>query len=89
MAHPLTAEQIEAMRAVPLGAMPNKLRIALVLAKERQADVVEATGIPAPNLSKLVGGKYGDMTVETARKLADYFGCAIEDLFPERQAVAS
>lgn len=79
---PLTTEQAEALRAVPLGAMPNKLRIALALTKVRQATVSDATGIARPNLSNLVTGDYKTLTVDTARKLADYFGVQIEDLFP-------
>lgn len=82
MPKPLTPEQLDALRAVPLGTMRNKLRIALALSKARQIEVSEETGYPIPNLSKLVNGKYVDVTVDTAQKLADYFGCAIEDLFP-------
>jgi len=65
---------------VPLGAMPNKIRIALALVKARQADVAEATGIPAPNVSNIVNGR--PVMLDTARKLAEFFGCQIEDLFP-------
>jgi transcriptional regulator with XRE-family HTH domain len=83
--HTLTAEQAEALRAVPIGSMPNKLKIAIALTKARQSQIAAATGIPAPNLSDIVNGKYGSITVDTARKLAEYFGCAIEDLFPQRE----
>jgi DNA-binding Xre family transcriptional regulator len=88
---PLTPEQLEALRAVPLGAMPNKLRIARALAKVKQVDIAESTGIATPNLSRLFTGDYQTLTIDTAQKLADYFGCQIEDLFPSRKpsAVAS
>jgi len=82
----LTPEQIEALRSVPLGAMPNRLQVALGMVKARQADIVAETGMSAPNVSDFVNGKYGDMNLETARKFADYFGCAIDDLFPSRAA---
>jgi DNA-binding Xre family transcriptional regulator len=85
----LTPEQVDALRAVPLGAMPNKLRIALALAKVKQIDVVNATGIAAPNVSDFVRGAYRDLNLETARKLADFFGCEIGDLFPSRETIAS
>ena len=85
----LTAEQRYALKTVPLGDMPNKLRIALTLARAKQFEVAEETGIAAPNLSNLVNGKYSTVTITTARKLAEYFGCHIEDLFPAREAVAS
>lgn len=78
-----------ALRATPLGDMPNKLRLAFTLSGKKQVDAVEATGIAAPNMSDLVRGDYKNLTLETTRKLADYFGCSIEDLFPSRAAVAS
>jgi hypothetical protein len=54
--------------------------------RTRQRIVVKETGIPALNLSNLVGGKYKSLTIDTARKLAEYFGCAIEESSPrERQ----
>jgi len=90
MPKPLTPEQIDALRSVPLGEMPNKVRLALAMTKTRQADVVEETGIFASSLSDIVNGKYGDLNIETGRKLAAFFGpdCTIEDLFPAREAVA-
>jgi transcriptional regulator with XRE-family HTH domain len=89
MPKPLSPEQIEALRAVPLGAMPNKLRIALALAKARQSDIVEEIGIAAPHVSQLVNGRYTNVTIDTARKYAEFFGCAIEDLFPMREEVSA
>lgn len=86
---PLTAEQLDALRAVPIGSMPNRLRIALALAKVKQVQVADETGIQPPNLSNLVTGDYKTLTVTTAMKLAEYFGCQIEDLFPSRESVAS
>lgn len=85
MPNPLTPEQLEALKAVPLGEMPNRLRIALALAQLKQSDVAEQTGIAREHLSKLVTGSYGTVTIDTARKLADYFGTSIEDLFPARE----
>lgn len=68
--------------------MPNRLRVALAMVQARQSDVADETGIFASSLSDIVNGKYGDLNVETARKLAEFFGCSIEDLFPSREAVA-
>lgn len=86
MPKPLTPEQLDALKAVPLGDMPNKLRIALALAQASQNDVVEETGIATPNLSKIVNGKYVDLNWANARKLADFFDCDPRDLFPTRVA---
>jgi transcriptional regulator with XRE-family HTH domain len=88
MSHPLTTEQLQAMRAVPLGTMPNKLRIALALADAKQTDIAESTGVAASYVSDVVNGRYASLPLETARRIATFFGCAIEDLFPAREAVA-
>jgi len=89
MTKPLTPEQIAAIRAVPiLAEMPNRLRVALAVAEVRQSEVAEAIGMTRAMLSELVNGRYTNLHVETAHKLATYFGCQIEDLFPAREAVA-
>lgn len=87
MPNTLTPEQLDQLRATPVEGV-NRLRLAITLADTTQTAVAQETGIPAPSLSLLVNGKYGDLKIETARKLASCFGCAIEDLFPSREAVA-
>jgi len=86
MSKPLTPEQIAAMRALPMGDMPNKLRVALTLAEVTQAELAEATEEQQPYVSDVVRGRWQTITVAKARKFAEFFGCAIEDLFPERVA---
>jgi DNA-binding Xre family transcriptional regulator len=78
----LTKDQLDTLRSAPLSGQRNKLRIAIAMAAVRQLDVAEATGITQANLSEIVNGKYGAITLETTRKLSGFFGCAIEDLFP-------
>jgi transcriptional regulator with XRE-family HTH domain len=85
MPKPLTADQLTALRAVPVGSMPNKLRIALALSQAKQSEVSEETGYAASSLSQVVNGRAG-VTVDTARNIAAFFGCSIEDLFPAREA---
>lgn len=92
----LDANQIEALKTAPLGGLANRLQIAFAMAdapgrRVRQADACAATGLSPSAMSKLVKGAYQSLDIEHARKLADYFGCAMEDLFPsrERSAVAS
>lgn len=87
----LSPEQLEALRIAPLGSLTNKLQIAFALVDEQQSAACAVTGLRASALSKLVRGAYQSVDVEITRGLADAFGCAIEDLFPERakDAVAS
>jgi DNA-binding Xre family transcriptional regulator len=82
----MTPEQLETLRTLPLGEAPNRLRMAFALTERRQSEAVAATGIISSNLSDIVNGKYTRITVETAGKLAEFFGCAIEDLFPRKAA---
>ena len=77
----LSEAQLEALRGTPVG-VSNRLRIALALAEAKQVEIAKAAGIRQPNLSDLVRGRYGRVTTDTAGRLADVFGCQIEDLFP-------
>jgi transcriptional regulator with XRE-family HTH domain len=86
----LSDEQLAALRTAPLGRLSNRLSIAFAMADVKHANACDATGLTASDISKLARGAYQSLDVEKARKMADYFGCSIEDLFPPReQAVAS
>lgn len=84
----LTETQLVALRAIPSETVPNRLRIAFALSGTRQADAVAETDLSAQQISQLVNGNYKAVTVAVAGALAEFFGCAIEDLFPRRQEVA-
>lgn len=84
----LTKAQVDALRAVPLGTLRNRLPIAFAVANRSQVEAAEATGLSAPTVSKLVRGHYSNLEIENARRLATFFGCAIEDLFPDTQQTA-
>ena len=87
MSKPLTPEQVEALRSVPLvGDMPNRLRVALGMVKGKQSEIVVETGLLPSTVSDFMNGNYGDLNVETAWKFANYFGCDPGDLFPSRAA---
>lgn len=78
----LTPEQIEALRSVPLASQPNKVRLARHMLHLRQGEVASAVGVAAAQLSDIERGDYKDIPLEKSRALAEFFGCAIEDLFP-------
>lgn len=67
----------------------NRIARAIELAGVTQQDIASETKLPQPYISDVARNRYQTITVENARKFADYFGCAIEDLFPAREAVAS
>lgn len=58
------------------------------LAGLTQVVVAERTGFTQSYVSRVQSGRYRDLPGETMRAFADLFGCAIEDIFPARQAVA-
>lgn len=85
----LSARKIRELRETPVGAAGNRVSRAFELAETTQNEVAAATGLPQPYISDVVRGRYQTITVENAHKLAGAFGCAIEDLFPAKEAVAS
>ena len=52
------------------------------MAEVTQVTVVDAVGLPQPYVSDVARQRYRTITVENARKFANYFGCSIADLFP-------
>lgn len=84
----LTPQQLKQLRAIRVGATGNRVQAAIDLADETQTRIAKATKLPYTYVSDTARGRYQTITVENARKFADYFGCAIEDLFPARKAAA-
>lgn len=84
----LNTKQLRELRRTPAQAS-NRVARALELAEVTQLDVSAATGLAQPYISDVARNRYPTITVDNARKFAEYFGCQIEDLFPGREAVAS
>lgn len=84
----LTKQKLHALRAAPFGPAGNRLQLAIDLAGETQTSVARAIGLPYTYVSDTTRGRYRTLTVENAAKFARHFGCAIEDLFHTREAVA-
>lgn len=88
----LTPRQLKSLRAAPIGSSGNRLAGAIALADVTQADLARTVGMTQQYVNDVTRGRWQTITVENARRLANYFGCAIEDLFPsrhEQQAAAS
>jgi len=72
----------------PIGSIPlrdherNRLRIARTLARISQAELYRHTGVLQAQISAMELGRYRDVTLKTAHRLARFFGCTVEDLFP-------
>jgi transcriptional regulator with XRE-family HTH domain len=81
----LTVGQLKKLRA----AHDNRVAAAMEMAELTQAQLADAIGLTQPYVSDVCRGRFATITVENAHKFAEFFGCAIEDLFPSRTAVAS
>jgi DNA-binding XRE family transcriptional regulator len=90
MKRTLTPEQIEALRAVPIldGMPPNKLRIATTMLGITQVELAARADLHETFISDIARGMVKNCSLDTAHKIAAVFGCAIEDIFPAREAVA-
>lgn len=80
----LTRKQLADLKAEPLTG-PNKLPVAMRLAKLTQEQLAEKLGTTQPRISKIVVGSYSKFPLENARQLSRFFGCSIEDLFPSTE----
>ena len=78
----LTNKQLARLRAAPVELGSNRVGLAISIAGVSQVTVARAVGIAQPYVSDVVRGRYETITLRNARKFAQYFGCAIEDLFP-------
>lgn len=78
----LTVKQLRELRAHP--AHGNRVGLALAMTQTTQLEMAATTGLMQPYISDVARNRYQTITVEKARIFADYFGCAIEDLFPAR-----
>lgn len=86
---PLSTRKVHELRHAEAGATGNKVAKAIELAEVTQTEVAVATGLPQPYISDVARGRYSTITVENAHKLADYFGCTIEDLFPAKEGAVA
>lgn len=84
---PLSTKRLNDLRKS--GTDGNRVAKAIELAEVTQVEVATSTGLPQPYISDVARNRYQTITVDNARKFAEFFGCAIEDLFPAREAVAS
>ena len=54
-----------------------------------QTQVAEGTGMRQASISRTANNTGPGITVQTASKLAHFFGCEIADLFPAQSVVAA
>jgi transcriptional regulator with XRE-family HTH domain len=84
----MTSTQLKQLRTAAVDDSGNRLGSAFSIADVKQADCARATGFSAQYINDVKAGRIQNVTVENAHKFAEFFDCAIEDLFPAREAVA-
>lgn len=86
----LSRTKVAQLRKAPLLDTPNKVALAMKLAGVTQVEVAAGVGLTQASVSRIRNGHYIDLPLGTLRRLACYFGCQIDDLFPASEsAVAS
>jgi transcriptional regulator with XRE-family HTH domain len=87
----LTTHQVRKLRSASLAGRPNKIKLAMTLARVTQMQVAAALGLPQSQISKDV--RVRRVSLDKARAYARLFGCSVDDLYPESaleaEAVAS
>lgn len=79
----LSSDELKALRAVPVSVdKPNRVRAACGILGLSQSDIVAGTQLSRPTVSDIYNFQVSDVKYTTLRALADFFGCAIDDLFP-------
>lgn len=84
----LTPKQLRQLRKADLGGA-NRIRFARTLIGLTQEELAQAVGVSQTGLSDLERQRYGDTTLDTARRFTTFFGCHIEDLFPAKSQEAA
>jgi Cro/C1-type HTH DNA-binding domain len=76
--------ELRVLRTTPITKrMPNRIRLAMALMGVRSEDVIRATGIGRNTLSAMRNPRNRrSWRLPTVQRVADYFGCTVDDLFP-------
>lgn len=86
----MTPKQLRELRSRPVPRdVGNRLAMAFEITEQSQADCVRLTKFTAAYVSDMVRGRFQNISLDNAREFAAFFDCAIEDLFPSREQVAS
>jgi DNA-binding Xre family transcriptional regulator len=80
----VTPEQLQALRAIPVGTLKagNRFAVALTMTGTKQGAIAEGTGIDQSRLSAISLGKRPAVTHDEAQKIARFIGCDSLDIFP-------
>lgn len=85
----MTPKQLRELRGRKLAGTGNKLADAFSIVGCTRTECGDETGFTAQYIHDMLKGRYKNISIDNARKFSDFFGCAIEDLFPARdEAVA-
>jgi DNA-binding XRE family transcriptional regulator len=85
----LTRSTLRRLKDEDVPDEPNRLRRAMALVEITQDALADAIDIPQSTISKIVNGQMPRLPLAQAQRLAEFFGCQTDDLFPAREAIAS
>lgn len=88
----MTKTQLAKLRSEPIPPSGNRVALAFDIDGRPQAECARITGFTPQYINDVKAGRKAGpnstIEVENAHKLAAFFGCLIEDLFPSREAAA-
>jgi transcriptional regulator with XRE-family HTH domain len=84
----LNRTKVAQLRKAPMLDTPNKIALAMKLARVTQVEVAAGVGLTQASVSRIKCGDYVDLPLSTLRNFAAFFGCHIEDLFPAERVSA-
>jgi hypothetical protein len=85
MPKPLSPEQLAILRAAPMvPTVVNRVRLACALTDTNVRELIaEMPGAPYSRTASIARGRVNNLHLTTARPFAKFFGCTVDDLFPE------
>ena len=83
----LNPQQLAKLRRTPTVGW-NKVAQAIDLLNLTMVQVSKGTGLPYTYVSDVKACRFETITVANAHKFAKFFGCLVDDLFPELEVAA-
>lgn len=69
-------------------AQPNRLRVLMAMLDVTQSEVAGGAALAQPTISDIYSGNYTDLKYGTVQRIAEFFGCQVEDIFPKIEPAA-
>lgn len=83
----LNPQQLAKLRRTPVAGW-NKVALAIEMLDLTMVEVSRGTGFPYTYVSDVKACRFETITIHNAHRFAKFFGCLVDDLFPELEVAA-